>query len=263
MRIAICAKRDIYGLLAARSLSAKLGSAELRFFCSVKTRQNEDEVHALRLMKLLERDVPMDTLAAMGPPPPGLPHPDAWTALHDMRVDGGAASLLEFRPDIVISVRFSLIFPQCVIDAVPRGIINVHPGALPGYRGLFAPFWQVLRGEPELGCTVHLVDRGIDTGAILGMARVPFNPSRSLMWHTAGLYRSGVAIAADVATTLAHGGQPASVPQQAGGAYFRFPTAADFMALSVPIATALDYAEVLQEAFAPLSGQYVGPPDNP
>jgi len=259
VNIAICVKRDIYGLLAARFFAAHLGFAQLRFFCSVKTRQSEEDVPALRLMKLLERDVAIDTLAAMETSMRGLPHPDEWVPLYDMRADGGAAVLLGFRPEIVISARFSLIFPQRVIDAVPRGIINVHPGALPGYRGLFAPFWQVLRGELELGCTVHMVDRGIDTGAILGMARVPFDRSRSLMWHTVGLYRGGIAIATEAATILARGGQSFSVPQQDGGAYFHLPTAANFAALPVPIATARDYAELLEEAFSPVAGQCVAP----
>lgn len=259
MRIAICVKRDVYGLLAARFFAARLGFAQLRFFCSVKTRQAEDDVPALRVMKLLERDVAIDALAPMEAPMPGLPHPKDWVPLYDMRADGGAAVLLGFQPDIVISARFSLIFPQRVIGAVPRGIINVHPGALPGYRGLFAPFWQVLHGERELGCTVHLVDKGIDTGAILGTARVPFDPGRSLMWHTAALYRGGIALAAEAATILARGGQPASAVQQDGGAYFRFPTAADFAALPVPIASARDYAEVLGDAFGPVASQSGAP----
>lgn len=250
MRIAICIKKDVHGLLAARILAARLGFAELRFFCSVKTRDAENAVPALRLMKLLERDVAIETLAELEAELPGLPHPDRWVSLFDMKAEGGARTLLDFRPDIVISARFSLIFPQRVIDAVPLGIINVHPGALPGYRGLFAPFWQVLKGERELGCTVHMVDRGIDTGPVLGEARLPFNSTRSLMWHTAGLYRGGVAIAATAATTLAHGGTPPSAPQPIGGAYYRFPSAEDFAALPVPIVTARDYAQVLTDAFA-------------
>jgi hypothetical protein len=250
MRIAICVKKDIHGLLAARILADRLSFAELRFFCSVKTREAELDVPALRLMKLLERDVAIDTLAALESSMPGLPHPESWTPLMDMKAEGGAATLLAFRPDVVVSARFSLIFPQRVIDAVPRGIVNVHPGALPGYRGLFAPFWQVAKGERELGCTVHMVDRGIDTGPILGVARVPFQPSRSLMWHTARLYAGGVEIAARAVATLARGGTPPGTPQPAGGAYFRFPSAADFAALRVPIVNARDYAEVLGQAFA-------------
>lgn len=251
MRIAVCVKKDIYGLLAARILAASLGFAQLRFFCSIKTRDVENAVPALRLMKLLERDVAIDVLAAQQPDLPGLPHPDRWVPLADFRADGGARTLLDFRPDIVISARFSLIFPQRVIDAVPRGIINVHPGALPAYRGLFAPFWQIRRGEPEPGCTVHLVDRGIDTGPVLGIARVPFDPARSLMWHTAALYRGGVPIAARAAAMLARGVRPDTAPQPAEGAYFRFPSAEDFAALPVRISTPHDYAALLEEAFAP------------
>jgi hypothetical protein len=251
MRIALCVKKDIHGLLSARILAAALGFAELRIFCSVKTRGAETAVPALARMKLLERDVAIDTLAADRPAHPGLPHPDAWVPLTDLRADGGARTLLDFRPDVVVSARFSLIFPQRVIDAVPRGIVNVHPGMLPGYRGLFAPFWQIRNGEPELGCTVHIVDRGIDTGPILGVARVPFDPARSLMWHTASLYRGGVRIAAGAAAALARGITPDAVPQPAGGAYYRFPASEDFDALSVPVADPLDYAELLAEAFAP------------
>lgn len=249
MRIAICVKKDIHGLLAARILATRLHFAELRIFCSVKTREAENDVPALRLLKLLEREVAIETLALLEPRRAGLPHPDDWVPLSNLRSDGGAATLLDFRPELVVSARFSLIFPQSVIDAVPCGIINVHPGALPGYRGLFAPFWQVLKGEAELGCTVHAVDRGIDTGPILGMARVPFDPARSLLWHTAALYRGGVELAAGAATIIAHGGQPPSFPQPPGGAYFRFPAAADFAALPVPIVTGADYAAVLAEAF--------------
>lgn len=251
MRIAICVKKDIYGLLAARILAAALGFAQLRFFCSVKTRGVENAVPALRLMKLLEREVAIDALAAQQPEMPGVPHPDDWVPLADLRADGGARTLLDFRPDIVISARFSLIFPQRVIDAVPRGIVNVHPGMLPGYRGLFAPFWQILHKEPELGCTVHLVDRGIDTGPILGIARVPFDPARSLMWHTAALYRGGVGIAAGAAASLARGALPDAARQPAAGAYYRFPSAEDFAALPVRISDPLDYAALLEEAFAP------------
>jgi hypothetical protein len=49
------------------------------------------------------------------------------------------------------------------------------------------------------------------------------------------------------------------VPQQEGGAYFRFPTAADFAALPVPIASARDYAQVLGDAFAPVFCQSAAP----
>lgn len=252
VRIAICVKKDIHGLVAARVLARTLRGATLGFFCSVKTRGAEGDIPGLRLLKLLEREIAIDALATQERQVPGVPHPDAWVPLTDLKPDGGAATLLAFRPDLVLSVRFSLIFPERVIAAVPRGIINVHPGALPGYRGLFAPFWQVARGEQALHCTVHrVVDRGIDTGPILGVATIPFDPRRSLLWHSAALYRGGAEIAAARALGLMRGERLSETQQPAGGAYFRFPVEADFAGLPIPLVTARDYAAVLAEAFDP------------
>jgi methionyl-tRNA formyltransferase len=250
VRIAICIKKDIHGLIAARVLARALPAAELGFFCSVKTRGAEGDIPGLRLLKLLEREIAIDALATQQRQVPGVPHPDAWVPLTDLKRDGGAATLLAFRPDLVLSVRFSLIFPERVIGAVPLGIINVHPGALPGYRGLFAPFWQVARGERSLHCTVHrVVDRGIDTGPILGVATVPVDPRRSLLWHSAALYRGGSEIAAARALRLMQGETLDERPQPSGGAYWRFPAEADFAQLPMPLVTARDYATVLAEAF--------------
>jgi folate-dependent phosphoribosylglycinamide formyltransferase PurN len=47
--------------------------------------------------------------------------------------------------------------------------INIHCGITPRYRGVHGAFWAVVEGHPELaGTTVHLIDVGVDTGAIIG-----------------------------------------------------------------------------------------------
>lgn len=59
------------------------------------------------------------------------------------------------------------IVPRDVLAAV-RETVNAHPGRLPDYRGLDAPLWALADGEPSaVGSTLHLVDEGIDTGAIV------------------------------------------------------------------------------------------------
>ncbi len=51
--------------------------------------------------------------------------------------------------------------------AAPRiGILNVHPGRLPDYRGNSCPEWALLNGDPVCG-TAHFVDEGIDTGPVI------------------------------------------------------------------------------------------------
>jgi len=53
-----------------------------------------------------------------------------------------------------------------VIQAVPKGIINFHPGLIPEARGLDAMLWSILEGIP-LGVTAHLIDEQVDAGRTL------------------------------------------------------------------------------------------------
>jgi methionyl-tRNA formyltransferase len=256
MRIAICIKRDLYGVLALRAFAAAAGPGVYRVFCSVKTRAVEHAVPQLALLKTLERDAAMNPLFWSPGPilPEGVPPPTDWEDLIDLRADGGGARLLDWRPDLVLSMRFSLIFPGWLIARVPAGIINVHPGPLPAHRGLFAPFWQALQGTTMFGCAVHFVDSGIDTGPVIDTARVPLAEDRSLMWHAGELYRGGARIAAAAVDTLRRGAVPAATPPAPGGAYRRFPDAADFAALEargMRLVDARDYAALIDEIFAP------------
>lgn len=259
MRVALCVKRDIFGVIAARRFLAALGgAAEVDVFCSTRIRAAENDVDGLRLMGALERDVPIGTLhAATVDEWAGAPsclRPDAWQPLPDLAREGGARTLLARRPDMVVSMRFSLIFPRRVIDAVPMGIVNVHPGPLPAYRGLFAPFWQVLHGETRLRASLHQVDAGIDTGPLVAEHAIPRDDARCLLWHIAELYRGGAVLAAE-AVRAAAAGEPLRVRlQPEGGRYCRMPDAADFAAFArgaMPLVSAADYLALLAEALLP------------
>lgn len=48
-----------------------------------------------------------------------------------------------------------------------RRVRNIHPSLLPAYRGLGAVDQALAAGEPELGCSLHAVDAGMDTGQLL------------------------------------------------------------------------------------------------
>ncbi|MBW6398232.1 hypothetical protein KPL78_10265 [Roseomonas sp. HJA6] len=259
MRVALCVKRDLFGVIAARRFLAALGGAtEVDVFCSTRIRATEGEVDGLRLMGALERDIPLGTLhpataEEWAGAPPAL-RPDAWQPLPDLAREGGARTLLARRPDMVVSMRFSLIFPQRLIDAVPLGIINVHPGPLPTYRGLFAPFWQVMRGEPRLASSLHGIDAGIDTGPLIAEHAIPRDESRSLLWHIAELYRGGATLAAEAVRMAAAGSPPRGRPQPEGGQYFRMPDAAAFDAFArgpIRMVSTADYLDLLGEALLP------------
>lgn len=53
-----------------------------------------------------------------------------------------------------------------IIEAVPHGIVNVHPGLLPDVRGNNPYIWAVVHNLPQ-GVTAHLINAGVDRGPIL------------------------------------------------------------------------------------------------
>lgn len=81
--------------------------------------------------------------------------------------------LREAKVDFVVLAGFMRVIKELLLQAFPRRILNIHPSLLPAFRGLEAWRQAVEAGVPEAGCTVHLVDFGVDTGRILGQSRVP------------------------------------------------------------------------------------------
>jgi phosphoribosylglycinamide formyltransferase-1 len=84
--------------------------------------------------------------------------------------------LREARVDFVVLAGFMRVIKEPLLQAFPGRILNIHPSLLPAFRGLDAWRQAVEAGVPEAGCTVHLVDAGVDTGEILGQSRVPVLP---------------------------------------------------------------------------------------
>ena len=84
--------------------------------------------------------------------------------------------LEEARVDFVVLAGFMRVIKEPLLRAFPGRILNIHPSLLPAFRGLEAWRQALEAGVPEAGCTVHLVDEGVDTGRILGQSRVPVLP---------------------------------------------------------------------------------------
>jgi hypothetical protein len=90
----------------------------------------------------------------------------------------GIAALREFRPDLAIHAGAGILRPRAL--SIPRlGVLNGHMGILPPVRGMNAAEWSVMCGLPS-GCTVHLIDAGVDTGDILCARTVPIDGLTSI-----------------------------------------------------------------------------------
>jgi methionyl-tRNA formyltransferase len=242
LRIAVCTKYDLFGAIALNRLLPHLQRHRIEVFYSVKTRPAENVVPELALLKAIERSLPLEVafpLIERLPESPGLStfnqlaerYGFVGRPIANLKKDDGGRLIADFAPDLILSIRFSLIFRKHLIDLPRHGIINVHPGRLPAYGGLYAPFRQMMAEEPRLGCTVHFIDEGIDTGPILAVEEVPFERERSMVWHAARLYPAGVRRLAQLVHDLETGRPLLAEPQTpAERGYFTFPTADEFAA---------------------------------
>lgn len=59
-------------------------------------------------------------------------------------------------------------------------IVNIHPSLLPAYPGLDAVQRAVAAGEPHIGVTLHHVDEGMDTGAVIAQETLPRHAGESM-----------------------------------------------------------------------------------
>ena len=84
--------------------------------------------------------------------------------------------LQQTKPELVVVLGTSIL-KEPVLAAAPC-FVNLHAGITPMYRGAHGQFWAVHnRDFDNVGVTLHFVDKGIDTGAIVKQGRFAFDPA--------------------------------------------------------------------------------------
>ena len=101
---------------------------------------------------------------------------------------------LASQADVGISLGYGRILRKREIEAPRLGTFNIHPAALPQYRGRHPDLYAIIDGQTIVGITLHRMDTGIDTGPIIAQAEETVSPEETIATLTDRLYDRGAGL---------------------------------------------------------------------
>lgn len=126
-----------------------------------------------------------------------------------------AARLAELQPDAIPVVAYGNLVPESMLDIAPHGWVNLHFSLLPAWRGA-APVQAAIRaGDTVTGATTFRIDKGLDTGEILGTAEEPIGAADTADDLLTRLAYRGADLLVETMDRLADGSaRPAPQPER-------------------------------------------------
>jgi methionyl-tRNA formyltransferase len=149
--------------------------------------------------------------------------------------------------ELGISISNRVIAPD--VFSIPRlGMINLHHGRIPDYRGGPPCFWELYNGESTMGVSVHRIDAQLDHGQLLAQAEVPIVPGddpKTLMERARSLdYR----LMGEVIDALARGTQDEIPVDFSGSSVSTLPSRAQVRALGSRVGRPIRHDDYLSAA---------------
>ena len=83
----------------------------------------------------------------------------------------------KLQPRIIISYNYNYIIPESIIRLMKENIVNLHISYLPWNRGAAPNFWSFMDNTPK-GVSIHLLDKGLDTGNIIIQKQLYFDEGK-------------------------------------------------------------------------------------
>lgn len=106
-----------------------------------------------------------------------VPGVDARRTEHEERIH---ATLVDAGVEAIILSGYMRVLTPAFVRRWKGRLLNIHPSLLPKYPGAHAHRDALADGATMSGCTVHLVDEGVDTGPILAQAETVVAPDETL-----------------------------------------------------------------------------------
>ena len=122
--------------------------------------------------------------------------------------------------DWIVSYGYRKIIDPAAYPTARGRLVNLHISLLPWNRGADPNFWSWFDDTPK-GVTLHHIDKGLDTGAIIAAREVAFDPAVETLGSSYDkLQEAACALFRDVWPGLRRGEVP-SIPQSGAGSYHR------------------------------------------
>ncbi len=246
MRITILANSDLPSNYALNLLVASLSAHDLTIFLSDRVGKRSTRPSALKNLEFFEQSLftsllfPLmdeESLQRLRKESPNNSHQLLSFAglgekigkpilvLNAINNGQDLNTLIDSEPDLIVSLRYGVILKSKVISVPKFGVINLHSGLLPAYKGVMATFRALQAGEVTIGTTLHYItDASIDTGPVIGTTTMDVIPGKSYLWHVLNLYPDGSKLIAASVEVIMKKGRVDSVSQDPGGRYYSFPT---------------------------------------
>ncbi len=138
----------------------------------------------------------------------------------DVNDDAFVRELEQAGVDLLIVTGWPRVLGQRMLSVARVASVNAHPSLLPHYRGRDPLFWAILRGEREVGVTLHRLTEVIDGGPILFQRRVAVADDATSETLAAAVDREGAALTIELVVSAREGTLPGGTPVKEPGSYF-------------------------------------------
>ncbi|MGB3716171.1 MAG: methionyl-tRNA formyltransferase [Candidatus Promineifilaceae bacterium] len=138
------------------------------------------------------------------------------------------AKMNSLAPDLFVAAGYSLILGPPILS-VPRLLAaNFHASLLPDYRGKHPVFWTLRGDELWAGLTIHVMDPGIDTGAIIYQVKVRTRLDDTVSTLYDRIMERSTPLVGRLLTDAANDSVPQRAQPASGGSYFSSTSEEDF-----------------------------------
>jgi folate-dependent phosphoribosylglycinamide formyltransferase PurN len=134
------------------------------------------------------------------------------------------------RPDVVV-VNGTRILSAALLSACEAVFLNIHCGITPAYRGVHGAYWALYCNDrANAGVTVHVVDRGIDTGGIVYQETIEIDRRDNFLTYPVKQYIAGTRLMQRALHDVATGNLRTTARNDLVSAIWQHPTLWQYLA---------------------------------